>query len=413
MKKTMKLLAIFAVILNVAAPYSSAQEKTPAATSVPQINAVIPELPKTPAAKNDEEIFKVPVEGTAAELAEYVSKLVAYRPQGINSQEAFVEFRGKFSAALKTAVDALLKKTDATDEQKEEAREWKLRAIIMGTIADDADKALTEIEAYRKELAAEKQDFQYAVQNAIFQIKLSRNVKTAIESGGSQADGFKKTLAEAKAFLEKEKFVPQYVMIAMFLIDIAERVDEGGKDGLQLLAIRELKPFLEKSDSPEAEEALTSLEGRFRFAKLSGSEIELECVLLDGKKLNIKDLRGKVVLIDFWATWCGPCLASVPVLTKLYEQYHDRGLEIIAYSVDEDINALKSFEEKSPHPWNVASVALSTKQKLTDYATYYGVTGIPTFVLVGKDGKVLSAIVGDVNAVAAKLGEIFPGEEKK
>jgi len=420
MKKTICLIAVLSAIFSVVPTVLSAQENTPAAkpapqtAATPQINAVIPELPKT----NDDEIFKVPVDGTAADLEAYVAKLTSHRPQGINSQEAFDAFREKFTTALKTAVDAILKKADATDEQKAEARDWKLRAIIMSS-AGDLDKTLAEVETYQKELAAEKEgNVQYTAQGVIFQIKLSQNVQNALKNGGSQADAFKKTLAEAKAFLEKEtkeKLIPQYVMIPMFFIGIAEQLDESGKEGLQLLAINELKPFLEKSDSEEAKEALAQIEGQLRFAKLKGSEIELECVLLDGKKLNIKDLRDKVVLVDFWATWCGPCLQTVPTLTKLYEQYHAKGFEIIAYSVDNDLNALKAFEEKSPHAWNVASVVLSTEQKLTNYAEYFGVPGYPTFLLVGKDGKILEVFVGsnETAAITAKLAELFPAEEKK
>jgi Thiol-disulfide isomerase and thioredoxins len=149
-----------------------------------------------------------------------------------------------------------------------------------------------------------------------------------------------------------------------------------------------------------------------RFGELPGSEIELQCILLDGKKLDIKDFRGKVVLIDFWATWCGPCQMAIPMMKTLYEKYHEKGLELIAYSCDEDLDALKEYEEKSPHPWNVASVLLSVEKELKDYSTHYGIPGYPTFVLVDKEGKVVH-VTHNIMEIAGKLGELFPEVEIK
>jgi len=108
------------------------------------------------------------------------------------------------------------------------------------------------------------------------------------------------------------------------------------------------------------------------------------------EKLNLKSLEGKVVLIDCWATWCGPCLAEVPNMLEQYGKYHEKGFEIIGYSCDTNLEALLNFVIKENPPWIIGSTVLSGKQELKNYLNYYGVSYIPNMILIGRDGKVLS-----------------------
>ena len=99
-----------------------------------------------------------------------------------------------------------------------------------------------------------------------------------------------------------------------------------------------------------------------------------------------------IVIVDFWATWCPPCLAEIPNVQKLYEKYHAAGFEVLGYSVDRDLEALEKFEEERKLPWKTASRKLSTdaEKDYVNLSDYYGVESIPTMILVGKDGKVIS-----------------------
>ncbi|MBQ2791110.1 MAG: TlpA family protein disulfide reductase [Thermoguttaceae bacterium] len=136
-----------------------------------------------------------------------------------------------------------------------------------------------------------------------------------------------------------------------------------------------------------------SLAGQLRFLNLVGNEMKVEGLYLDGTEIDWKSYRGKVVLIDFWATWCGPCVGEIPNMTKMYEKYNAAGFEILGYSLDQDLDALHKFEEERKLPWKTASQKLSLDskaKKYVDLSEYYGITGIPTMILVGKDGKVLS-----------------------
>ena len=98
-----------------------------------------------------------------------------------------------------------------------------------------------------------------------------------------------------------------------------------------------------------------------------------------------------MVIVDFWATWCGPCVASMPELIQLYEDHHDQGLEIIGISLDDNRKQLESFIEQKELPWPTIFTDPEGKEAWDNpLATYYGVSAIPTTFLVGRDGNVVA-----------------------
>ena len=130
----------------------------------------------------------------------------------------------------------------------------------------------------------------------------------------------------------------------------------------------------------------TRLDGTARRLKLVGNELELTGATAAGDAFDWTSYRGKVVLIDFWATWCGPCIAELPNVRALYEKYHDRGFEVVGISLDRDRQALDKFLADKQIPWTTLHEAGGAHPA----ATYYGVSSIPTMLLVGRDGKVIS-----------------------
>jgi len=111
----------------------------------------------------------------------------------------------------------------------------------------------------------------------------------------------------------------------------------------------------------------------------------LEFTNLSGEQINLANLRGKVVLIDFWATWCGPCRAVMPDLVETYEQYHDKGFEIIGISLDKDKSQLEKYMQDIGITWPQYYDGLVWNNKI---AKRFGVRGIPHIVLVDKNGAV-------------------------
>ncbi|RYX82964.1 TlpA family protein disulfide reductase [bacterium] len=108
---------------------------------------------------------------------------------------------------------------------------------------------------------------------------------------------------------------------------------------------------------------------------------------LDGATITPAKYKGKVLLLDFWATWCGPCVASLPELKGAYDKYHAQGLEVVGISLDEDKNALTSFIKTRKMPWAQIYDGKGWKSAVPGV---YGVKAIPFMLIIGKDGKIAS-----------------------
>ena len=111
----------------------------------------------------------------------------------------------------------------------------------------------------------------------------------------------------------------------------------------------------------------------------------LEFASLSGDQVKLTNLKGKVVLIDFWATWCGPCLRVMPDLVETYREYHDQGFEIIGISLDKDQSQLEKYMQDMGITWQQYYDGLGWSNKITKR---FGVRGIPHIVLVDKNGAV-------------------------
>lgn len=119
---------------------------------------------------------------------------------------------------------------------------------------------------------------------------------------------------------------------------------------------------------------------------------------LDGKPLSVAALKGKVVLVDFWATWCGPCRAELPNVIAAYKKYHGQGFEIIGVSLDSERDKLESFLKKQEGmTW---PQFFDGKGWSNELAVKYGVEAIPFTILVGPDGKIIGT-----NLRGEKLGK--------
>ena len=115
---------------------------------------------------------------------------------------------------------------------------------------------------------------------------------------------------------------------------------------------------------------------------------ELEFSDPDGKVRKLSDLRGKVVLIDFWASWCGPCRKENPHVRAMYEKYHDRGFEIFSVSLDNNKNRWKDAIAKDGLVW--PNHVSDLKGWGSAAAKLYGVSSIPCTFLIDKDGRILA-----------------------
>ncbi len=109
----------------------------------------------------------------------------------------------------------------------------------------------------------------------------------------------------------------------------------------------------------------------------------------DGKVVHLSDLKGKVVLLDFWATWCGPCRMTIPHVESLYEKFKDKGLVVIGINLDGPgkRETVSKFIKEHGITYTVVGDNGTVAQE-------YGVSGIPRFFFIDKHGRIAKTVVG-------------------
>jgi thiol-disulfide isomerase/thioredoxin len=193
------------------------------------------------------------------------------------------------------------------------------------------------------------------------------------------------------------------------LHQIAAEMDQRN-EALRLL-LTTVRAIYAASDNEELRDNVIGYDIQLDHLALEGIEFELEAVLLDGTPIDLKDYRGKVVVLDYWATWCGPCIGDMPMLKMFYENWHrDRGVELIGISVDDDLYALKAFVEKEQLAWPNASEKLSKEQNLPDSREKYNINAYPTTILIDQNGKVVRAGNG-LYSILSEIWKLFPVEK--
>ena len=197
---------------------------------------------------------------------------------------------------------------------------------------------------------------------------------------------FDTTIAAHKG--EKTDDVAQILfMKGMLYIEIFENTDKGSE------IIKQVKTdFPDSSQAKNADKILAMVEKQGE-----GNKIQKELVVgktfpdfdekdMDGKPLSVANFKGKIVLVDFWATWCGPCVAELPNVLETYGKYHGKGFEVIGISLDQDKDKLTGFIKEKQVPWAQYFDGKGWQSKL---GQKYGINSIPATYLIDKEGKII------------------------
>ena len=124
----------------------------------------------------------------------------------------------------------------------------------------------------------------------------------------------------------------------------------------------------------------------------------------EGKEVRLSDFRGKFVLVDFWASWCGPCMDEMPNVKAIYEKYHDRGLEIVGVSMDNNKANWERAIERAGLVWHHVSSLKGMNR--CPVAKLYQVVAIPKLYIIGKDGKIIAKDLRG-EELREKIDELF------
>jgi thiol-disulfide isomerase/thioredoxin len=157
-----------------------------------------------------------------------------------------------------------------------------------------------------------------------------------------------------------------------------------------------------------------SILGTRRQRAAIGKPFDLEFTdAISGSAVSMKNLKRKVVIIDFWATWCGPCIAQMPHMKQLYARYHDQGLEIIGVSLDVSkeeggLDNLKQFVKTNGLAW---PQFYQGKFWDGDFSRSWGISAIPAVFVVDTDGNLAAILGGD--KIKDQLDQVVPQLLKK
>jgi thiol-disulfide isomerase/thioredoxin len=181
----------------------------------------------------------------------------------------------------------------------------------------------------------------------------------------------------------------QAVLQAAKAADLLERDPAAASAAIR--AYRELSAVLSHSHDDAIVAQGKKFAGVARRLGLVGHHMKIVGATVDGEPFDSSTLEGKVVLVDFWATWCGPCRKELPNVKRNYARFHSRGFEVVGVSLDTDADALRDFLGKEQIRWPVLVGQEETGAGWDmPLAIYYGVVSVPTAILIDQRGQVVS-----------------------
>ena len=369
---------------------SLAQNGTPAAST-----------PAPAAAPTKVEPPIVVPSGSPKELLEFIGKTKKLPPPA-QDLASVVEHLKRVHEAVVAAVDKI--GTAGSEQEQTEAIGAKLSSLQLLTRLEAAG-AGDRVRAYHKSLLADKRSFVPPL------AKIYELATRLQEIDRGNIPEVEKLVAEVRAHVKTAKLDGPNLSVAFQTARLAESVGltkEAAEAYVEFAAA-----FATSEDAAVAANA-RRLAGAARLLSLPGQSMEINAKTVEGKPFDLKSLKGKTVLVDFWATWCGPCMAELPTLKDCYAKYHGRGFEVVGISLDQDKIRLNEFLKREDLPWVTLfdddAKSAGWEQPL---ALQYGIMAIPRAILIDKTGKVVS-----LNAHGDELWDLLaeqigPAEVKK
>jgi thiol-disulfide isomerase/thioredoxin len=345
---------------------------------------------KKPDGKEEPDPLALPKDASTKDLVEFITKVMNMRPEGATREE-MIENYVKAQRALSEAASLILADKEAKDDAQL-AIQIKIRALqALEQLADE------DLAAEKKKLVELYKDDERPGVGEIIEF-----VKVWMELDAAFADGADTKKAAAALIEAIAADGGKNMQLAQLFTDYASTLEDMEAYAEATDVYKQLQEVWSKSDNPRIKMAAKQFEGTIHRLSLFGKTIELDGKLLDGTEVDWKEYRGKYVLVDFWATWCGPCIQELPNVLENYKKYHDQGFDVLGISLDgsrspepkaieENKKSVAEFMEGRELPWKTM---YSDDPEATGWkhpmATRFGISGIPFAMLVDPEGKVIS-----------------------
>jgi peroxiredoxin len=333
---------------------------------------------EAPESKSTRASFDVP-DGSPQSLLEFIRATKARFVEGKTRDER-VEFSRRQQYAIWAATDKILVSRPPVELETDALTEKFAALWNLAQLGDD--KATQEIaklaqnlkDDSRKQLAHRARavllwDHLRALRRPVAHVELTTmldDIENQLKSGNRD-----------KVFLMLAADVPQ-----LFAQSDRALALEGAKKFAAILA---------KDRDERVQRVVSQLDSFERRMATVGQSIEIQGPLIDGGELDWNALQGKVVLIDYWATWCQPCVAEIPNVLAIWRDCRGRGFEVVAISLDEDRAKLAQFVNDGELPWPVVCGRSREESGMRHpMAVKYGVNSIPRTFLVDRGGKVVA-----------------------
>ncbi len=297
--------------------------------------------------------------------------------------EAGDEEKRLMKAVLKhinAAADFILADPEVAQETALKAVQHKMQALGILARTGETAAAIQAVEL-AKQLQRDKRPL-LAREGKL--IELSSRLREIPKMNQQQVNTF---IGELIEIFSSSPLTKREIKIAQVTAQIFEQT--GKLDSAQLV-LQKTARLLEQSSNKQWKQIADQFKATARRYALPGHPMKLSGRTLKGKTIDIENYKGKVVLVQFWASWCTYCLQEMPHLLKLYHTYHEDGFEVIGVNLDNSAERARKIIEDAQLPWpqifSTETEAMGMKNPL---ATYYGISTLPQSILIDRKGNVI------------------------